>query len=269
LWGGDDKVTAAIDAYGKAIEFDAKDALAHFRRGVVMRRRYESAGRREGDFQRAIDDWGAALALDPNQYIWRRRIQQYGPRLDKPYPFYDWVAKAEAAIRRRGEAPVKLDVRPGGAEIARPTRVFAADKAAVKNPDADGKIVRDAEGMIRAEVTVVPRRVKPGESARVHVVLRPNAELGAHWNNEAERLRLWIDPPKAAAVSARLVEAGEPPPTAVSEEERTVDFEVKIPGDAWEDVRLAAYALYNVCDDVGGQCRYLRLDLEVVVPVGK
>ncbi|MEX2188485.1 MAG: hypothetical protein WD875_16875 [Pirellulales bacterium] len=269
LWGGETQVSAAIDAYGEAIELDAKDARSYFRRGVCARRRYETAERRDGDFQRAIDDWGAALALEPNQYIWRRRIEQYGPRLDKPYPFYDWVGEAEAAIRKRGETPIELPVRPGGAEIAHPSREFAAEKAAAENPDAEGKIARDAAGMIRAEVTVVPQRVKPGESARVHVVLRPNAKSAAHWNNEAEQLRLWIDPPEGTAVSARLVEAGEPPPMAASQEERTLDFEVKIPGDAREDVRVRTYALYHVCDDVGGQCQFLRLDIAVAVPVAK
>jgi hypothetical protein len=234
-----------------------------------VRRRYESTDRVDGDFQRAIEDWGAALALDPNQYIWRRRIQQYGPRLDKPYPFYDWVGEAEGAIRQRGETPIALRVRPGGAEIARPLREFAAEKAEVENPDGEGKIARDTTGLIRAEVTVVPRKVKPGESARVHVVLRPNAELAAHWNNEADRLRLWIDPPTGTTASQRLVEADAPPAEAVSDESRTVDFEVKVPGDAREDVRVGTYALYHVCDDVGGACRFLRLDIEVVVPVGK
>ena len=65
----------------------------------------------DASFQRAIDAWGQALAIDPNHYIWRRRIQQYGPRLIKPYPFYDWVEQAAREIRARGETPVELAVR--------------------------------------------------------------------------------------------------------------------------------------------------------------
>ena len=48
---------------------------------------YESAVRRPGDFQAAVDAWGSAPALDPNQYIWRRRIEQYGPRLRQTLRF--------------------------------------------------------------------------------------------------------------------------------------------------------------------------------------
>ena len=43
-------------------------------------------------------------------------MQQYGPRLDKPYPFYDWVETAREEIRARGETPSPLRVEPAGAE---------------------------------------------------------------------------------------------------------------------------------------------------------
>src|SRR5579863_2369784 len=99
-----------------------------------MRRRPEG-----DDFRAAVEAWGTALDLDPNQYIWRRRIQQYGPRLDKPYPFYDWVVAAEAAIRKRGEAPIVLPVRPDGAEIAQPIKSFATTREVPVNPDPKGR----------------------------------------------------------------------------------------------------------------------------------
>jgi hypothetical protein len=34
-------------------------------------------------------------------------------------------------------------------------------------------------------------------------------------------------------------------------------------------MRIPADARYRVCDDAGGQCQFLRLDLRVVVPVTK
>ena len=71
-----------------------------------------------GRFRKAVEHWERALALDSNQYIWRRRIQQYGPRLDKPYPFYDWIPEARADIEARGQSPVTLAVEPAGAEFA-------------------------------------------------------------------------------------------------------------------------------------------------------
>ena len=51
--------------------------------------RHDSGFRRIGDFANAVNAWSQARNADPNQCIWRRRLQQYGPRLAKPYPFYD------------------------------------------------------------------------------------------------------------------------------------------------------------------------------------
>ena len=70
----------------------------HFRLGVAYRKWFDEK-KDIAFFDQAVEQWGKALAMQPNQYIWRRRIQQYGPRLIKPYPFYDWV---EAATNRRG-----------------------------------------------------------------------------------------------------------------------------------------------------------------------
>ena len=266
VWGGDGQVNAALDAYQRAASLDPKQAAVQFRIGVCYRRRYESKQRQPGDFQAAIDGWSRALALDPNQYIWRRRIQQYGPRLDKPYAFYDWVSDAEREVAARGEKPVELTVRPGGAEIAHPLTTFPTKPTAAHSPDPQGKVRRDEQGLIRAEVTLVPGRVRPGQAVRIHVVLRPEVSRKAHWNNEAEPLRLWIDPPEDWQAAERLLlYSGVKQP--VTGEDRALDFEVKAPGRAKGKVRLSAYALYHVCDDAGGQCRFLRLDIPIEVPV--
>ena len=79
LWGGDARLDEAMDAYGRAVKLDAKDGAALFRLGVCHRRRYETTRRQAGDFQAAIDHWGQALDLDPNQIAaWkspgRRRV---------------------------------------------------------------------------------------------------------------------------------------------------------------------------------------------------
>ena len=99
--------------------------------------RHESSGRRPGDFQAAVDAWGRALELDPNQYIWRRRIEQYGPRLSKPYAFYDWVAQARAEISGRGETPIPLAVEPYGSELAGPGRDVWPDGTGPAEPDPE------------------------------------------------------------------------------------------------------------------------------------
>ena len=100
LWGGTDRVDEAIDAYTRAIDLAPDDGAAEFRLGVCHRIRYDSQRRLPDDFQAAVDHWTRARAIQPNQYIWRRRIEQYGPRLTKPYAFYDWVETAAADIRR-------------------------------------------------------------------------------------------------------------------------------------------------------------------------
>lgn len=266
LWGGENKLNEAVAAYSAAVERDPKNGPAFFRLGVCLRRRSETAARDPGDFRAAVGRWGTALDLDPNQYIWRRRIQQYGPRLDKPYPFYDWVGEAEAAVRERGEKPVELRVRPDGAEIAAPAKTFPVAAVVPKNPDPNGRVTRDT-GSVTAEVVAVPARVRPGESVRVHVILRLKPGTKAHWNNEADALQFWVDPPDGAEISERLVRADRPG-AAASDEERRIGFEVKVPAGATGDVTIPAYALYHLCDD-GGQCRFLRLDIAVELKLKK
>jgi hypothetical protein len=265
LWGGDKTVDEALSCYARAVKLDPKHGSAWFRLGVCHRRRYDSAEQKPGDFQAAIDHWGKALDLDPNRYIWRRRIQQYGPRLDQPYSFYDWVTQAEKAIRARGAEPVALTVRPAGAEIAYPIKALPG-AAAARAPDPDNKIHRDVDGLVLAEITVVPGQVPPGKSARIHLVLRPNPKLKAHWNNEAEPVRLWVEAPKGWQVSDRLLTATAPK-KAVTDEPRTLTFEVVAPPDASGKQRLPLYALYNVCNDTDAQCQFLRLDITVDVAI--
>ena len=261
LWGGDEQLSPALAAYREAVTLDPKDGASWFRLGVCLRRRSETSARERDDFRSAVEAWGAALELDPNQYIWRRRIEQYGPRLDKPYPFYDWVADAETAVRKRGESPVTLPVRPDGSEIARPSKSFATRIEVPKNPDPRGKINRDI-GSVSCEVVVVPAAVKPGQSARVHLTFRPAPKTSDHWNNDAEPLRVWIDPPDGVTVSERLVVADKSK-LATSSEDRTIGFEVQIPKDASGTLRVPVYALYHLCNDAGGECRFLRLDASV------
>ena len=177
------------------------------------------------------------------------------------------IAEAESAIRKRLEMPVALPVRPDGAEIATPVKTFAIEAVVPKNPDPNGRIDRDT-GSVVADAVVVPARLKPGESARVQVTLRIKPNANVHWNNEADALQLWIDPPDGWAVSERLVRANRPK-EAVSDEERRVGFEIKARVDSKGEIKLPAYALYHVCDDAGGQCRFVRLDVIVVVKVGK
>ncbi|MEE8525977.1 MAG: hypothetical protein V3T72_18730 [Thermoanaerobaculia bacterium] len=265
LWGGADELDTAIEAFEKAVDLEPADGQARFQLGVAVRRRYDSPRRRAGDFQRAVDQWSRALGLDPNQYIWRRRIQQYGPRLAKPYPFYDWVERARAEIRTRGETPVELVAEPGAAEIASPAKSFENAKG-LEEPDPGGRILRDERGFVSVEKTVVPGTVVAGGPARLHLVFRPNASIKAHWNNEAEDLEVWLEAPPGWEVDRPLIRVPNPP-QPVSRETRIVEVEVRSPDSATGSVTLSAYALYYVCEDVKGTCLYRRQDIAVAVAV--
>ena len=266
LWGGIARVNDAINAYTQALQIKPGDGNVHFRLGVCYRIRYDSQQRMPTDFQTAVNHWTKARTIEPNQYIWRRRIEQYGPRLTKPYPFYDWVETAALDIRARGEQPIELRILPTGSEIASPGRSFDAEERDIKPPDPQGRILRDAQRLILIEVTVVPPHVKPEGTVRVHLTLRPNNRRKAHWNNEAEPLKLWINPPSGWKVQPKLLIApqGDQPETS---EPRHFEFEVRAAANAIGTSKLAAYALYYVCEDVGGTCSFLRQDIPITVTV--
>jgi hypothetical protein len=267
VWGGEDRLDDAIEAYERAATLEPDHGFTHFRLGVAYRTRHDSDARRNGDFQRAIDHWTAALSLDPNQYIWRRRIQQYGPRLDKPYPFYDWVVQARQDIVARGEDPAPLIVEPRGSEFAAPVREFTAASEDEVEPDPRDRVVRDHGEFVGVETVAVPSAVAPGDVVRVHFTFRPNVTTEAHWNNEAEDMLLWVDPPRGWTAESRLV-SHPIPPELVSREERTVELELQAPERIrGTSVMVPAYALYYVCEDVNGICMYRRQDLEVNLSV--
>jgi tetratricopeptide (TPR) repeat protein len=262
MWGDEENLDESIAVYERALRADAKDGKTHFRAGVAYRRRSESSQRQADDFSTAVRHWEAALDIDPNNYIWRRRIQQYGPRLEKPYPFYDWVDVARQEIVGRGEEPVMLRVEPRGAEIAQPLEKFRSSREG-DEPDPTGRILRDQGEFIDLEVTVVPARVAPGMSTRVHLVFRPRLAAKAHWNNEVDDLAVWVTVPAGWSANAEYLTAARPP-EIVSQEERRVELELLAGASAAPGPRtISAYALYYVCEDVHGVCLYRRQDLSI------
>jgi hypothetical protein len=269
LWGGAERINKAIEVYQRATSLEPGDAHTHFHLGVALRKRYDSSDRHSRDFQRAVDEWKAALDTDPNQYIWRRRIQQYGPRLDKPYSFYDWVFTARSDIQSRGETPLPLVVEPGGAEFAEPSKAEEASAAVHTEPDPKGRIARDTGKLITVDTAVVPPTEATGSAARVHVEFRPNARLKAHWNNEAGPLVLWVKPPPTWQTNGNYFSVPNPP-EVVSLEPRRLEFELKPPAGLKLGLfAVPAYALYYVCEDVDGVCLYRRQDIGLAVKLGK
>ena len=269
LRGANEDLERAIDAYRRAIALGGP-ASSRFRLGVALRRRYESADAAPDDFRAALEVWESALDADPNQYIWRRRIQQYGPRLDKPYSFYDWVREAREEIAARGEEPPPLRVEPSGAELAYPEKRFAPPPEGDRQePDPLDRIRRDVHPLIRIEPAVAPAVVRPGRVARLHLVLRPHPKNDGHWNNESDPLEVWLRPPDGFQTKrdgSAVASATE----AVSDEIRTLEWELKVPRDAPAGtVRVPGYALYSVCQGRDGVCTYLRQDFTVELRVGE
>lgn len=267
LWGKQDRLDEAVDAARSAVE-QSDDPVLWFRLGVVLRMRFDSPQRQPRDFTEAVAAWSRALDADPNQYIWRRRLQQYGPRLAKPYPFYDWVPRARTDIESRGEHPVELVVEPHGAEFASPAgemEPIGSDEPG-DEPDPDARVHADRDGLIDVEAVLIPPAPRPGDTARVHLFLTPDRTREAHWNNEAGHDELWVDPPPDWLVGGRhqLLPVGT---GDVSDETRHLEFEVAIPEAADSDRILKAYLLYYVCEGAAGVCVYLRQDLEISIPI--
>lgn len=246
----------------------ASDGRLEFRLGVAYRRRYESAHAKPGDAQRAVDAWTEALAANPNQYIWRRRLQQYGPRLDKPYNFYFWIARARKDLTARGQTPWPLSVEPMGTELAPPGDAAEANPAAsIENRDPDGRITRDERGLVRIEPVVTPSRVQPGRRvmARVAFALRDRAK--PWWNNEADDLYIWADLPEGISLSSGAMTAAGPEEPE-TQELRHIEIELAIADSVAEgEYSIPAYALYYVCEDSGGVCYFLRQDFELKIIV--
>ena len=246
---------AAVDALTKenAAEMGGTD---RFRLGVALRARAESNSRRPDDAQWAVYFWQAALDLDPNQYIWRRRIQQYGPRLSKPYNFYGWVEKARVAIRERGEEPLPLAVEPKGAELLDRA---AVSKDELPDPDPEAKIDRDAGKLVEIECFGTPRRVQPGDRVRIRLNFRPRA---ADWNNEGQELAAALKGPGFRVVEGQMTHANR------GSGLRTLECEIEIAADAKDGtLEIPGYAVYDVCVKADGTCVFRRQEFTVTLSV--
>ena len=185
--------------------------------------------------------------------------------LAKPYPFYNWVAKAHASIKARGEKPIHLLVPLTDSELLGKGR-WQPGEGDKKNPDPQGRITRDKGRLVRLDVAAVPAVGRSRGDYRLHVALSPGRDKPAHWNNEAEPLRVWIDAPQGV-VCSQLLLTHPNPKQAVTDEERRIEVDVRIIKGVRESnpIKLKGYVLYNVCEDEGGQCLLRRQDFEITV----
>lgn len=266
LWGGPDRIDDAVAASARATAGDS-DGRAWFRRGVILRMRHDSKHRQGSDFAESTDAWTRALDADPANYVWRRRLQQYGPRLAKPYAFYDWIITARDEIGERGETPVELTAEPEGAEFSEPLSGEEGVTSEVPTPP-DSRIVED-KTWVETTVNVVPSRVRPADAVRVHVDLRPGDGNGIHWNNETGPGGFWVEPPFGWAVEPGFQEIAVPE-EATSDERRHLEFEVRVPASASSGShRFEAQSLYAVCNDETGVCMIRRRTIPVTVLVDR
>lgn len=246
----------AIAAYEAALKQDPSNGLVLFRLGCAYRQKYDEQSHSDSDFDKASMHWTAAMEANPRQYIWRRRIEQYGPRLQKPYPFYDWVDTAIKEIRERGETPVELTVELTQSELAGRSKTNWSDENT--KPQSTEGLERDKGRFISVESTMVPGYAKPGKPATVHLRLIPAA---GKWNNESTPLTVWIESDTAKLSSQRMTY--ENPDSANSREDRAFEFDLLMEGT--EECSIKGFALYNVCDE-HGVCMSLRQDFEIEVP---
>ena len=210
-------LSTAIAAYEKATTLDATDARAHFRLGVAQLRRDATKARKPTDFGGSLTALTRALSLEPGNYIWRRRIQQYGPRLEKPYPFYDWVETAQQDLEKRGETPVALVAPLTDSERVHPKGATEA-KGERKHPDREGKLPRDESKFVTVESAFAPARISKETPVRLHLRLRPDARRDVHWNHEAGDLEVWLEAPAGIAFDAPVQVAPRPEGVIESDE---------------------------------------------------
>lgn len=238
-----------------------KDAHSRFRLGVAYRQRYDSNERQPGDFGKAITAWRSALEMNPNQYIWRRRIQQYGPRLDKPYSFYDWIPSARRDITARGEKPNPLSAEPSGSEFAKPAKSNSQAATQLQHPDPKGKVSRDKAKLVTVTQVTVPSTKGDGKAIRIHLRFQPSKSAKIHWTNDAGNISLF--PAKRDSYTIHDLQLPSLPKAETSTEERLIEFEIRPRQGKKLPTSIKATSFYYVCKDTDGVCLYLRQDLNL------
>ena len=264
LWRKPTDDWKAIDALTTYAKAHPDDAAAVWRLGVAERMRFDSPERKAGDFQAALTHWAAGLKRNPRQYIYRRRIQQYGPRLDKPYPFYPWVAEAREALTKRGETPQALEADLSGSELAGRKAADAAHK--IDEPDPKGEIPT-RKGLVEIVPSIAwhtsPRK---GDAARVHLRLVPVDAKALTWDTEAGPARLYLKLPKGWTTDSPNVNQAHAV-RANRDASVAFDFELRSDGSGALPAKLEGYALYYACLAGSDECVYLRH--EFTVPIEK
>ena len=227
-----------------------------FQAGVLARWLYDHGGSSE-DFQIAVDLWSQALEERPGQYIWRRRIQQYGPRLDKPYPFYNWVEEARKELQAAGKTPHPLQVEPSGSELAQPSKSGKQATKAPRYPDSKNRLPNESK-LLGITVTTIPH-TDDRKKGRLHLLLTPSKE--GHWSSGAQEVELWYRPKSGAPIFLTSEITPLPADQETSSEPRVLEGDFSLPKNATGDLVL----FFSLCETENAVCRFLKTEL----PIGK
>lgn len=247
----------------KLLEEEPETGINQFQLGVAYRQRFDSPSRQPHDFRKAIEAWRTALTLNPNQYIWRRRIQQYGPRLDKPYSFYDWVTRARQEITARGQTPIPLTAEPSGSELAQP-KESPTPPSELPHPDPQSKLSQDTQNHIQVLTTAVPSTRNDRPAFRVHLQFTPNSKKKVHWTNDAGPLSFFPTQSDHFTIHDLSINSKVPSQPTTSET-RTIDFEVRPVAGKPLPESIDGSAFYYICLGKSGECQFLRRNLKILL----
>ena len=236
------KALTQLDKSGKKPEYS-------FQAGVLARWLYDHGGSSE-DFQIAVDLWSQALDERPGQYIWRRRIQQYGPRLDKPYPFYNWVTEARNDLQAAGKTPHPLQVEPSGSEVALPGKKGKTEQKARRFSDSNNKLSNESK-LLEITVTTIPHTDDP-KKGRLHLLLTPTDK--GHWSSDAQEVELWYRPTKGDPIFLTSEVTALPADQETSSASRVLEGDFSLPKNPEGDLVL----FYSLCETENAVCRFLK-----------
>jgi hypothetical protein len=231
-------------------DFSEDNPERAFYAGVLFRCLFDHH-KEPGAFQDAVDCWSSALRKLPTQYIWRRRIQQYGPRLDKPYPFYNWIETAQRELAERGETPIELTIEPTTSEVAQPL-------AKEENPspreftDLANKLPNEHK-LLKITATLIPHTDRMNRK-RLHLQLTP--QKGSHWTSDAQEVELWLRPGQGQPLFLSQEASLLPDDQETSPETRTLEADCDL--GLLEGGQLILF--YSLCETDNGICRFLKTE---------
>ena len=142
----------------------------------------------------------------------------------------------------------------------RVSTTFGRGRNQEREPDPDGRIVRDRGEFVVVEAISDPRNPAHGSTIHFRVILSPTTQKRAHWNDSAGDIKFWIDWPKGwTARRYHLLDSN--PSQSASREIRQIAFEARPPeSDGSEAITIRGYAVYFICEEIHSTCMLRRQD---------